>query len=97
MMLVSLVMLANALRHGSSKPAGNWLSRLSMCLAIHPSTCLSVCLSIHPSIHPSIYLSISLSTGPPKWSIFHNFLVLSTRKHPVIYNVFMPLASKKSF
>ena len=89
MMLVCLVMLANALRHGSSKPAGNWLSRLSMCLAIDPSTCLSVCLSIHPSI--------SLSTGPSKWSIFHNFLVLSTRKHPVIYNVFVPLASKKSF
>ena len=95
MMLVCLVMLANALRHGSSKPAGNWLSRLSMCLAIDPSTCLSVCLSIYPSIHPSIYLS--LSTGPSKWSIFHNFLVLSTRKHPVIYNVFVPLASKKSF
>ena len=96
MMLVCLVMLANALRHGSSKPAGNWLSRLSMCLAIHPSTCLSVYLSIHPSIYLSIYLSLSLQ-DPPKWSIFHNFLVLSTRKHPVIYNVFMPLASKKSF
>ena len=31
------------------------------------------------------------------WSIFHNFLVLSTRKNRVIYNVFVPLASKKSF
>ena len=31
------------------------------------------------------------------WSIFHNFVVLSTRKNPVIYNVFVPLASKKSF
>ena len=29
--------------------------------------------------------------------IFHNFLVLSTRKNRVIYNVFVPLASKKSF
>ena len=58
MMLVCLVMLANALRHGFSKPAGNWLSRLSMCLAIDPSTCLSVYLSIHPSIHLSISLSL---------------------------------------
>ena len=31
------------------------------------------------------------------WSIFHIFLVLSTRKNHVIYNVFVPLASKKSF
>ena len=31
------------------------------------------------------------------WSIFLNFLVLSTRKNRVIYNVFVPLASKKSF
>ena len=31
------------------------------------------------------------------WPIFHNFLVLSTRKNRVIYNVFVPLASKKSF
>ena len=31
------------------------------------------------------------------WSIFHNCLVLSTRKNRVIYNVFVPLASKKSF
>ena len=31
------------------------------------------------------------------WSIFYNFLVLSTRKNRVIYNVFVPLASKKSF
>ena len=35
------------------------------------------------------------------WSIFCQFfiyfLVLSTRKNPVIYNVFVPLASKKSF
>ena len=30
------------------------------------------------------------------WSIFHVFLVLSTRKNPVIYNVIVPLASKKS-
>ena len=30
------------------------------------------------------------------WSIFHNFLVLSTRKNRVIYNVFVPLASKKA-
>ena len=28
---------------------------------------------------------------------FHIFLVLSTRKNRVIYNVFVPLASKKSF
>ena len=31
------------------------------------------------------------------WSIFHNFLVLSMRKNHVIYNVFVPLASKKNF
>ena len=31
------------------------------------------------------------------WPIFHNLLVLSTRKNRVIYNVFVPLASKKSF
>ena len=34
------------------------------------------------------------------WSIFGHFscfLVLSTRKNRVIYNVFVPLASKKSF
>ena len=34
------------------------------------------------------------------WSIFGQFsffLVLSTRKNRVIYNVFVPLASKKSF
>ena len=31
------------------------------------------------------------------WPIFHIFLVLSTRKNRVIYNVFVPLASKKSF
>ena len=30
-------------------------------------------------------------------SIFHIFLVLSTCKNLVIYNVFVPLASKKSF
>ena len=30
------------------------------------------------------------------WSIFHNFLVLSRRKNRVIYNVFVPLASKKA-
>ena len=34
------------------------------------------------------------------WSLFggcfHVFLVLSTRKNRVIYNVFVPLASKKS-
>ena len=42
--------------------------------------------------------------GGPCWAffgrflvIFHNFLVLSTRKNRVIYNVFVPLASKKSF
>ena len=29
------------------------------------------------------------------WSIFHIFLVLSTRKNRVIYNVFVPVASKK--
>ena len=28
---------------------------------------------------------------------FHNFLVLSTRKNVVIYNVFVPLASEQSF
>ena len=31
------------------------------------------------------------------WSIFHIFLVLSTCKNRVIYNVFVPAASKKSF
>ena len=30
------------------------------------------------------------------WSSFHVFLVLSTRKNHVIYNVIVPLASKKS-
>ena len=30
------------------------------------------------------------------WWIFHVFLVLSTRKNRVIYNVFAPLASKKA-
>ena len=30
------------------------------------------------------------------WQNFHNFLVLSTRKNRVIYNVFVPLASKKA-
>ena len=30
------------------------------------------------------------------WSIFHNFLVLSTRKNRVIYHVIVPLASQKS-
>ena len=31
------------------------------------------------------------------WSICHIFLVLSTRKNRVIYSVFVPLVSKKSF
>ena len=31
------------------------------------------------------------------WSMFHHFLVLPTRKNRVIYNVFVPLASKKIF
>ena len=31
------------------------------------------------------------------WSIVHIFLVLPTGKNPVSYNVFVPLASKKSF
>ena len=31
------------------------------------------------------------------WSFFLFFLVLSTRKNRIIYNVFVPLASKKSF
>ena len=31
------------------------------------------------------------------WWFFHIFLVLSTRKNRVIYNVFVALASKKSF
>ena len=31
------------------------------------------------------------------WWIFHVFLVQSTRKNRVIYNVTVPLASKKSF
>ena len=42
--------------------------------------------------------------GGPCWAFFgrflvnvHIFLVLSTRKNRVIYNVFVPLASKKSF
>ena len=42
--------------------------------------------------------------GGPYWAFFgrflvnfHIFLVLSTRKNRVIYNVFVPLASKKSF
>ena len=31
------------------------------------------------------------------WSMFHHFLVLPTRKNRVIYNIFVPLASKKRF
>ena len=49
-------------------------------------------------------VNLKMRFGGPCWAffgrfspIFHNFLVLSTRKNRVVYNVFVPLASKKSF